>query len=151
MRWVKWMIEETYPAPEASKCLIKKITDAMEKLFKYYKSELELRDYLESPQKKGKSASSSKEKEKRHSLMNDMFDDVEDSEVSEAGKAEIEYYLSGAHEDKKNPRFNILHWWRVTGSKYKVESMMARDSSACMQHRYRSADFVDMSIIMEAP
>lgn len=55
MRWVKWMIEETYPAPEAS-YLIKKITEAMEKLFKHYKSELELQDSLESPQKKGKSA-----------------------------------------------------------------------------------------------
>lgn len=82
MRWVKWMIEETYPAPESS-CLIKKITDA-KKMFKYYKSELELQDSLESPQKKGKSASSSKEKEKRHLWMDDMFDDVEDSEQREA-------------------------------------------------------------------
>ncbi|CAN7075043.1 unnamed protein product [Brassica oleracea var. botrytis] len=126
MRWVKWMIEETYPAPEAI-CFIKKITDAMEKLFKYYKSELESQESLESPQKKGKSASSSKEKEKRHSLMDDMFDDAEESEESEAGKTELEYYLDDVREDRKNPSFNILQWWRVTGSKYKVVSMMARD------------------------
>lgn len=55
--------------------------------------------------------------------MDDMFDDVEDNKESEAGKTELEYHLSDAREDRKNASFNILHWWRVAGSKYKVVSV----------------------------
>ncbi|KAG7532991.1 HAT C-terminal dimerization domain [Arabidopsis thaliana x Arabidopsis arenosa] len=119
MRWVKWMIQGTYPNSEAS-CLIAKITDSLDRLVAYYTS-LGLED------KENPESHHSKNKEKRHSLMDAMFDDAEESEEAEVVKSELQYYLDNIREDRKNPNFDILHWWKTTGSKYKVLAMMARD------------------------
>lgn len=127
MRWVKWMIEGTYPSYEA-KCLIAKITDALDRLFKYYaivQSQVPI-----SSQSKGVSAPHSKFKEKKHSLMEAMFDDAEQSEEANVEKSELVYYLEDIREDRMNPNFKILDWWKMTGSKYKILSLMARDLMA---------------------
>ncbi|KAL1223810.1 Zinc finger BED domain-containing protein RICESLEEPER 2 [Cardamine amara subsp. amara] len=125
IRWVKWMIEGTYPSYEAN-CLIDKITYALDRLFAYYLS-LQSQDPVESSQRKRVSESQSKDKEKRHSLMDAMFDDAEESEGAEIIKSELESYLDDIREDRKNPNFKILDWWKTTRSKYKILSLMARD------------------------
>ncbi|KAL1188572.1 putative AC transposase [Cardamine amara subsp. amara] len=59
--------------------------------------------------------------------MDAMFDDAEKSEGAEIIKPELESYLDDIREDRKNPNFKILDWWKTTGSKYKILSLMARD------------------------
>lgn len=93
---------------------------------------MQSQDPVVSSQREGVSESHSKEKEKRHSLMEAMFDDAEESEEVDVVKSEIEYYLDDIREDRKNPSFRILDWWKTTGSKYKVLSLMARDLMAIL-------------------
>ena len=42
-------------------------------------------------------------------------------------KTEMDWYLIEACEDPKNPNFDILAWWKVNTSKYKILSQIARD------------------------
>lgn len=128
LRWVKWMIQGTYPNIDAN-CLIAKITHTLDRFFSYYAS-LKSQDLMESEEKVNSGSSHSKDKEKRHSLMDEMFDDAEQSEETDLIKSELEYYLDDIREDRKNPSFDILHWWKTTGSKYKVLSLMAKDMLA---------------------
>ncbi|XP_019082736.1 PREDICTED: zinc finger BED domain-containing protein RICESLEEPER 2-like [Camelina sativa] len=127
MRWVKWMIQGTYPNSEAS-CLITKITNALDKLFEYYTS-LQLQESVGSEGNVNSGLDRSKDRTQRHVMMDEMFDD-EESVETDSTKSELEYYLDYIREDRKNPDFDILHWWNTTGSKYKVLSLMARDMLA---------------------
>ncbi|KAL1192855.1 Zinc finger BED domain-containing protein RICESLEEPER 2 [Cardamine amara subsp. amara] len=74
MRWVKWMIEGTYPPYEAFG-LIEKITYALNRLLAHYLS-LQSEDPSGIFPKKKRCESRSKDKEKIHSLMDSMFDDA---------------------------------------------------------------------------
>ena len=42
-------------------------------------------------------------------------------------KNDVEKYLLESYEDIEDEDFDILNWWRVNGSKYRVLSKLARD------------------------
>ncbi|XP_019091050.1 PREDICTED: zinc finger BED domain-containing protein RICESLEEPER 2-like [Camelina sativa] len=128
LRWVKWMIQGTYPIYEASS-LISKITDALDRLFKYYTS-LQSQESVGSKGNANSGSDHSKNNAKSHSLIDGMFDDVVESEESDLSKSEVEYYLDDIREDRKIPSFDILYSWKTTRSKYKVLSLMVRDMLA---------------------
>ncbi|KAM7465668.1 hypothetical protein LguiB_013230 [Lonicera macranthoides] len=42
-------------------------------------------------------------------------------------KTEVDRYLMESCEDPTDPNFDILAWWKVNSSRYKVLSLIARD------------------------
>ncbi|KAG7552021.1 Ribonuclease H-like superfamily [Arabidopsis thaliana x Arabidopsis arenosa] len=123
MKYVSWLIRESYGVGPNSiaEALIMKINSVLEKMFKLYEDKVS----GSSMQTEGPSEVVSEAAETYD--LDSLIDIHEESEDNTDGQSELESYLADACVPRSDPKFDILLWWKKTGSKYKILSLMARD------------------------
>ncbi|CAL5370662.1 unnamed protein product [Camellia sinensis] len=63
-----------------------------------------------------------------HSLVNSQFNSFLEGQFSSSGSmSELDKYLGDIEKGGKNAQFDILEWWKVNATKYRVLSLIARD------------------------
>ncbi|CAL5404674.1 unnamed protein product [Camellia sinensis] len=63
-----------------------------------------------------------------HSIVNSQFNSFLEGQISSSGStSELDKYLGDIEKGGKNTQFDILEWWKVNATKYRVLSLIARD------------------------
>ncbi|KAL0724593.1 hypothetical protein Bca4012_039192 [Brassica carinata] len=125
-QWVKWLIDEIYSKEDAA-YLLSKIDDALEKMFKHYKTIVPENVVSSSKRDDNVSEVNVQTIGKIGSWMTSMYKKHKESKGHAPPESELERYLVDECENDEDDGFDILCWWKTTGSKYKVLSLMARD------------------------
>ncbi|CAA0841362.1 Zinc finger BED domain-containing protein DAYSLEEPER [Striga hermonthica] len=128
MHWVNFMINRVYKESDAKE-LLKKIEGVLKMMFEEYNS----------TSLSGAAADSSST-QTRSNIIDDVvhiddfermlqreMEEFEAVEVHGVLKSELDKYLDDECEKMTQVSFDILYWWKTTGSKYLTLSRMARD------------------------
>ncbi|CAA7062153.1 unnamed protein product [Microthlaspi erraticum] len=126
MQWVKWLIDEIYSAQDASD-LLSKVRAALDKMFDYYKTMVPESTVSSSERNDNVGEDDVQKIGKIGSWMSSMYKKHKESKGYAQPETELERYLLDDCENDEDQSFDILYWWKTTGSKYKIISLMAKD------------------------
>lgn len=120
------MIDEIYSKEEAV-YLLSKIDDALEKMFKHYKTIIPENVVSSSKRDDNFYEVNVQTIGKIGSWMTSMYKKHKESKGHAPSESELERYLVDDCENDEDDGFDILYWWKTTRSKYKVLFLTAKD------------------------
>lgn len=128
MKHVSWLIRESYGAGRDSiaDALIEKINLVLEKMFQHYEAKVSDSSVETSHAQGTKNSAEVVEEFVETYDLDSLIDIHEESEEKSVDQSDLESYLADQCVPRSDPNFDVLNWWKRTGSKYKILSLMAR-------------------------
>ncbi|XP_028787200.1 zinc finger BED domain-containing protein RICESLEEPER 1-like [Neltuma alba] len=140
MTYIKIAFEDIFPEPTKREAMLKKTMDVLYRLYDHYFASVAELDHGEASK-----SQSTADQQQVHDSVGTGDDDIDmlfhddtdstfqkflataDTVVNAEKISEVDEYLQADLGGFRDPKFDVLAWWKVNAPKYRVLSVMARD------------------------